>query len=244
MQDWHVCQGGDFVEPAPSPGLQMQVDDTSRQRCPLCQATSLKLLLQAHAGLLTGLTSLTCAGIRPPMGTGLLNMLLGGLLALEACSLSFGYYPQQIAGSGGQAAAGFPSQLLKLTRLSSLVLRVGHGEPVLDFWGLPDGVSALQRLRVLRLRNCSTQRLTDAITALHSLTQLGLFGDRVGLDGEELLPNALPPAATALTGLQCLDTNDAAPFAVLPSLTGEPRCPEPSLPALAPSRLECASVDV
>lgn len=91
---------------------------------------------------------------------------------------------------------GMSLQLLSLTRLSSLTLVVDSGEPVLDFWGLPDGVSVLQRLRVLRLRNCSTQRLTDAITALHSLTQLGLFCDRVGEDGEELLRmrcRRLPP---------------------------------------------------
>jgi hypothetical protein len=118
----------------------------------------LALCPQAHVQLFTGLTSLTCDGIYAPVYETHLVQLFEGLPALESCSLHFDCNDTMAWGK-----AGFPQTLLCCTRLTSLQVSVpiDTTKNVLDWGGLPDGITALQHLAQLRLQNCLSRPLTE-----------------------------------------------------------------------------------
>ncbi len=96
---------------------------------------------------------------------------------------------------------------------------------------MSDGITALQRLARLRLENILTAPLTTAISALTSLTSIGLHSHEYYLiepDGAPLLP----AAASVLTVLHELDIcMQTTPPLALEAFTGEQSCDQPLMPA-------------
>lgn len=127
------------------------------------------IALQAHVHLLGGLTSLDC-NLRSPVDSLHLETLFAGLLALRACALHVGASSRAVQ---QEVPALFPSTLLRCTALTSLRMSCSSHSYLLDWGGLPEGITALQRLAQLRLESTLTQPLTDAVSALgtwHILT--------------------------------------------------------------------------
>lgn len=133
----------------------------------------------------------------------------------EACSLSIDRPLLGIHTAPGDKS-GFPAELLRCTKLTSLSIYDHESTPVLAWGGLPEGISALQQLRRLKLRDVLTEPLTDRASALTNLTSLGLFSD--GYEGAT--GPTLPLAATVLTGLRQLDVQGRTMPPAVTALTG------------------------
>lgn len=80
----------------------------------------------------------------------------------------------------------------------------------------------LQRLQVLRLQNCFTQRMGNHVTALSALTELGLSCEfEVSEDDDNpLVRDPTPLALSVLTGLRCMDVQAVALPPGVTDLTG------------------------
>lgn len=179
---------------------------------------------QAHAALLHSLTSLTCSGLRTPVQTPELDELFYGLPALQECDLRVNRAPdsiplQQLA----LHVPTFPQQLLHATRLTSLKLRFDETLGPLYWSSLPARLEALTQLRTLRLQNCLSARLTEHISALSSLTELGILQEALDAPDEGgaqlLLPLPLPSTVTALAALRTLDVSVQSLAVVVTLLT-------------------------
>jgi hypothetical protein len=85
--------------------------------------------------------------------------------------------------------------------------------------GLSDGITALQRLARLRLQNVLTAPLTDAVSALSTLTSMYLLSS-CGVPDDQLDLPLLPAAATALSSLQRLDISETFMPPAVEALTG------------------------
>lgn len=112
--------------------------------------------------------------VRPPVSLGEFFAAFSGLPSLASCTLGF---------SGPVVAPlGFPMELLRCTRLSALRLLARNSQTLLDFSGLPAGISALGSLRHLSIVNCTSQQLILALSSLTALTELnGLCSDHFTL---------------------------------------------------------------
>lgn len=155
-----------------------------------------------HIQLFSGLTSLSCHGIRPGKSLGSeLDMLFCELPSLRSLRLKVD------RDSAHCRSCTFPTPLLTCHQLTALEVSVDLRWQALDFGALPAGLSRLQQLRTLRLCNCLSAPLTEHVSALGRLTHLGLCCD-LRLPGEPdrlLVQQPLPASAPVLTALRRLD---------------------------------------
>lgn len=150
-----------------------------------------------------------------------LDTLLTNLPALQHLALRVDR--QEPPAGGASVACRLPSAWSRCTGLTCLSISVSADlGRAFDWGGLsPAMTTALRRLKTLRLRNCLTQPVTDHITALSSLTELGLCCELLQLDDEvAVVPQPLPLAGSAMTGLRCLDVTVSSFTPALMSLTG------------------------
>lgn len=167
---------------------------------PLQRPCSLSVSSLVTATLMSGLTRLAVAELRPESpGSHALDALFAGLPALKSATLHF----RQKKGVRLDETQPFPMALLRCTRLTSLdftLYNVSGGSNVLDFAGLPDGMSALQRLESLRLYNCLSQQLNSNVSKLTQLSSLDvpMFREPEHPAMVQALPPALPASLCSL----------------------------------------------
>lgn len=203
-----------IVAVAPAPAMQ-----SLRIQMPANGSISSSTL--AHAQLLSNLTSLQCSGIRSPVRSSDLNSLLTSLPALQHLALRVDR--QEPPAGGPSVVCRNLTAISRCTGLTCLSISVSaENGRVLDWGGLsPAMMTALQRLKTLRLRNCLTQPVTDQITVLSGLTELGLCCELLQPDGEAaVVPQPLPLAVSAMTSLRCLDIMVSSVPPALTTLTG------------------------
>lgn len=108
-----------------------------------------------------------------------------------------------------------PCRCTRLTRLDFTFYDIRGGSNALDFAGLPDGISALQRLESLRLDDCLSQRLNSNVSKLTRLSSLHVTTFRK--PDHPAVAQALPPSLPAsLRSLGVLCSN----FSHVTALTG------------------------
>ena len=87
--------------------------------------------------------------------------------------------------------------------------------------GLSEGITALQQLARLRLRNVLSAPLTDAVSTLAKLSSIALCSEDYTVFHGEGRASLLPDAATSLTGLVDVDVDGFNPPHTLEALTGK-----------------------